>query len=429
MIMKQLKLTMVLLLTTTFAMAQLDFAGPKKAPQIGFSGNLVDFSASLPKVGKVDPGFSVMFWNGLTNHLDYSVRYNGLFSNYQKAGTELSRYTDYKNEAELSFHLKALSDDHLFNPFLTAGIGLGNYAKSIFTPYAPLGVGLQVNLASEGYIYLQGNYRMPINDNRLDKNTFFSLGVAQTLNRREVAPPPPPIVVEEVKDTDNDGIPDNLDACPTQAGPKELNGCPDRDGDGIADRDDACPDQAGPKALNGCPDRDGDGIADKDDACPDAAGPAALNGCPDRDGDGIADKDDKCPTLAGPASNNGCPEVKEEVKKRIDEAAKAIYFVTNGDKLEKRSFPALNAILAELKADNDLKVDIEGHTDSQGSDEYNQGLSERRAAAVVNWLTENGIDASRLKSAGYGESQPVADNGTAKGRQLNRRTEMQLHYD
>lgn len=427
MIMKQLKLTLAFLLMTTFAMAQIEFAGPKKAPQIGFSGNLVDFSASLPKIGKVDPGYSIMFWNGLTNHLDYSIRYNGLFSNYQKAGTDLNRYTDYKNEAELSFHLKALSDDHLFNPFVTGGIGLGNYAKNIFTPYAPVGLGLQVNLASEGYIYLQGNYRFAINEKRLDNNTFFSLGVAQAIGRREVPPPPP--VVDIPKDTDNDGIVDAQDACPTEAGPAALNGCPDRDGDGIADKDDACPDQAGTKALNGCPDRDGDGIADKDDACPDAAGPASLNGCPDRDGDGVPDKDDKCPTLAGPASNSGCPEVKEEVKKRIDEAAKAIYFVTNGDKLEKRSMPAMNTILKELQADGDLKVDIEGHTDSQGSDEYNQSLSERRAAAVVNWLTENGIDSSRLKSAGYGESQPVADNGTAKGRQLNRRTEMKLHYD
>ena len=406
MIMKQLKLTLVLLLMGTFAMAQVEFDSPKKAPQIGFSGNLVDFSASLPKIGKVDPGFSIMFWNGLTNHLDYSLRYNGLFSNYQKVGTPLSSYSDYKNEAELSFHLKALSDDHLFNPFLTAGIGLGNYAKKIFTPYAPVGLGLQINLASEGYIYLQGNYRLPINDNRLDKNTFFSLGVAQTIGRRErvadAPPPPPPVAVVEIKDTDNDGIADNADACPTQAGPRELNGCPDRDGDGIAD---------------------------KDDACPDAAGPASLNGCPDRDGDGVADKDDKCPTLAGPASNNGCPVVKEEVKKRVDEAAKAIYFVTNGDKIEKRSLPALNQILTELNADNDLKVDIDGHTDSQGGDDFNQGLSERRAAAVVNWLTEKGIDASRLKSSGYGETQPVADNGTAKGRQLNRRSEMKLHYD
>ncbi|MFV0606687.1 MAG: OmpA family protein [Niabella sp.] len=420
---------MLFLFVASLSMAQMDFAGPKKSPQIGFSGNLVDFSASLPKVGKVDPGFSVMFWNGLTNHLDYSLRYNGLFSDYQKAGTALSKYTDYKNEAELSFHLKALTDDHLFNPFLSAGVGVGNYAKSSFTPYAPLGLGLQVNLASEGYIYLQGNYRLPFSDKNLDKNTFFSLGVAQTIKRREAPKVIETVAVVEVKDTDNDGIPDNIDACPTQAGSKELNGCPDRDGDGIADKDDACPDVAGAASLNGCPDRDGDGIADKDDACPDEAGTAALRGCPDRDGDGVADKDDKCPTLAGPASNNGCPEVKEEVKKTIDEAAKAIYFVTNGDKLEKRSFPALNTILAELKADNDIKVDVEGYTDNVGDETYNQGLSERRAAAVVKWLEENGIDASRIKSSGYGEANPVADNNTSKGRQLNRRTEMKLHYD
>jgi OmpA-OmpF porin, OOP family len=406
--MKQLKIALALLLMSPFAFGQISFESPKKAPQIGFSGNLVDFSASLPKIGKVDPGFSVMFWNGLTNHLDYSVRYNGLFSDYLKSGVAIDKLTDYKQEAELSFHLKALSDDHLFNPFLTAGIGLGTYAKRIFTPYVPLGIGVQVNLASEGYLYLQGNYRLAINDKKLDNNTFYSLGVGQPLGRRKAPiviapPPPPPPVLEEA--------------------PK------DRDGDGIADSEDACPDQPGTAALHGCPDRDGDGIADTDDACPDEPGSIATNGCPDKDGDGVADKDDKCPTVSGPASNNGCPIVKEEVKKAIDEAAKAIYFVTNGDKIEKRSLKSLNIILDELKKDNDLKANISGHTDNVGKADKNQSLSERRAKAVADWLVANGIDAARLSSAGYGDTKPVADNATAKGRQLNRRTELQLHYD
>ena len=330
MIMKHLKLTFALMLMSTFAMAQIEFDGPKKAPQIGFSGNLVDFSASLPKIGKVDPGFSIMFWNGLTNHLDYSVRYNGLFSNYQKPTSDLNRFTDYKNEAELSFHLKALSDDHLFNPFLSAGVGLGNYAKSIFTPYAPVGLGLQVNLASEGYIYLQGNYRFAFNEKRLDNNTFFSLGVAQSFGRKQ-APPPPPAVVDIPKDTDNDGIPDHLDACPNEAGPKELNGCPDRDGDGIADKDDACPDQAGPKELNGCPDRDGDGVPDKDDACPDTPGPAYNKGCPEV----------TCATTLG--------------------TLPGVSFISNSNKLTNDAVATLASVAEKMRANPNCKVVVTGY--------------------------------------------------------------------
>ncbi len=108
-------------------------------------------------------------------------------------------------------------------------------------------------------------------------------------------------------DTDGDGIADKNDACPTVAGLAQFSGCPDTDGDGVPDKDDKCPTVAGLTSLMGCPDADGDGIADGDDSCPTVAGLAEFGGCPDTDGDGIPDKDDKCPTEAGPLSNNGCP--------------------------------------------------------------------------------------------------------------------------
>lgn len=68
---------------------------------------------------------------------------------------------------------------------------------------------------------------------------------------------------------------------------------------------------------------------------------------------------------------------------------------------------------------------VEGHTDSQNTDEFNQKLSEDRAKAVVAWLVKNGIAPGRLQPVGYGESRPVADNDTAEGRALNRRVEVQ----
>lgn len=115
-------------------------------------------------------------------------------------------------------------------------------------------------------------------------------------------------------DGDGDGIADGDDDCPTEAGLAALNGCPDGDGDGVADKDDKCPTEAGLASLMGCPDGDGDGIADGDDACPAEAGPARTNGCPDRDGDGIIDKEDECPDVAGVAARNGCPEPKDRAE-------------------------------------------------------------------------------------------------------------------
>jgi outer membrane protein OmpA-like peptidoglycan-associated protein len=77
-----------------------------------------------------------------------------------------------------------------------------------------------------------------------------------------------------------------------------------------------------------------------------------------------------------------------------------------------------------LKEWGDVKVEIGGHTDAVASDDYNQGLSERRANAVRDFLISRGIAADRLTAKGYGESQPIADNGTDEGRAQNRRVEL-----
>lgn len=418
------------------ALAQLAIGqtqnSPKKGSLIGFSGNMVDFSASVPKIGKVDPGFSLMYWKGLTKNIDISGRYNGLFSDYSK--TASTNDGGYINEFEASLHARALSDNHLLNPFLSAGVGIGNYGKKTWAPYAPLGGGLQLNLESETYIFLQANYRLSLQNTKLDDNMFYSLGFTQALTRKEPpAPKPIPVVIEEVKDRDNDGVPDASDACPDVAGKAALNGCPDKDNDGIADKDDKCPDVAGLKKYDGCPipDTDKDGINDEQDACPTVAGVAKYKGCPvpDRDKDGVADEDDKCPDLAGPASNNGCPEIKEEVKKKVEVAAKNIYFATGSAKLLAKSNKSLNELAAILQADSDLKLDINGHTDNTGKADKNQILSENRAKSVYDYLVKKGVSEDRLKSAGFGQDQPVADNKTAAGRTQNRRVELQLHYD
>ena len=229
-------------------------------------------------------------------------------------------------------------------------------------------------------------------------------------------------------DTDGDKIADKDDACPEVAGLAEFNGCPDTDGDGIVDNEDACPNDKGTKIMKGCPDADGDGVADKDDKCPEVKGDRANAGCPwpDTDGDGVADKDDKCPEVKGTVANNGCPEVSDEAIKKLNDYAKTILFNSGKSSFHAQTMPVLVAITGILKEYPSANFMIEGHTDSKGSDALNQTLSEDRAGSVKTYLVENGIDASRLTSAGYGEAKPMDTNNTSKGRANNRRVEVRL---
>jgi OOP family OmpA-OmpF porin len=84
----------------------------------------------------------------------------------------------------------------------------------------------------------------------------------------------------------------------------------------------------------------------------------------------------------------------------------------------------LDENLQRLSSQPDLNLVIKGYTDSTGPEDYNQKLSERRAQAVYDYLTSRGLSPERLKTFGYGESDPVADNSTAQGRGLNRRAEI-----
>ena len=221
-------------------------------------------------------------------------------------------------------------------------------------------------------------------------------------------------------DKDRDGVADKDDKCPDVAG--TLMGCPDTDRDGIADKDDKCPTVAGPASNMGCPiDKDGDGVEDSKDACPDV--PGTLMGGPDRDKDGVADKDDKCPETPGVKSNNGCPEIKVEDKKILDVAMRSVQFETGTAVITKASYKNLNDVVSVMNKYPEMMVSIEGHTDNVGDANSNQRLSEKRAKACLDYLVKQGINATRLISAGYGETRPIGDNTTAAGRQENRRTE------
>ena len=316
---------------------------------------------------------------------------------------------------------------------------MGNYDNK-WQPYAPVGAGLQVNFNHDTYLYLQGNYRFSFDKAKINDNLFLSLGVTQSLfNNRETketvkqTPIPAAVAAVIVKDKDGDGVNDEMDICPDVAGSKQFNGCPDSDNDGIADKDDTCPLLAGTAKYKGCPvpDSDKDGVNDENDKCPSLAGVSRYNGCPipDTDNDGVNDEADKCPSLAGNAANQGCPEIKAEIKKRIELAAKQIYFASGNAKLLTSSNKSLNEVAAILKSDENIKIDINGHTDNTGNPATNQSLSENRAKSVYDYLVSKGVEAARLKSNGFGQNQPIAENKTLAGRQKNRRVELQLHYN
>ena len=232
-------------------------------------------------------------------------------------------------------------------------------------------------------------------------------------------------------DSDGDGLQDSKDDCPNEAGLAEFNGCPDSDGDGVADKNDDCPTTPGLKSLAGCPDADSDGVADGKDNCPNEAGPAANSGCPwpDSDGDGVFDKDDQCPNETGTVANNGCPELAAPtpaIMKTLNDYARTILFDTGKSSIKKQSEAVLQNITAILKEYPKSNFSIEGHTDSVGSKNTNQLLSERRANAVRDFLIVNGIASERLTYVGYGEEYPLDSNATREGRANNRRVEVKL---
>lgn len=233
-------------------------------------------------------------------------------------------------------------------------------------------------------------------------------------------------------DNDRDGVADQADKCPVEAGPAENNGCADTDGDhdGIVDRLDKCPTEAedkdGTDDNDGCvdPDNDQDGVLDAADRCPVQAGIADNFGCPDQDqdNDGIVDRLDNCPTEAGTAKNNGCKDKQlVAVRNGAIEILEQVFFDTNKAKIQKRSNKLLDNVAKVMLAHNELKFEVQGHTDDRGDDNANLDLSSRRAAAVVVYLTSKGVPADHLESKGFGETQPIADNKSAKGRAKNRR--------
>ncbi len=222
-------------------------------------------------------------------------------------------------------------------------------------------------------------------------------------------------------DNDEDGLEDEVDACPNDAedmdGFSDDDGCPeiDNDADGVPDTTDVCPSQS----------EDDDDFNDED-GCPE----------PDNDEDGIADGLDHCPMDPEDRDNfedeDGCPEpgprtsavTVSDTRILIGET---IYFEYDTDTIRPVSMPLLDQVAEVINAlSADLRIRVEGHTDSAGTPAYNLDLSYRRSRAVVEYLVGRGVARDRLEYRGYGDQHEVAPNDDPDGRALNRRVEFTI---
>lgn len=255
-------------------------------------------------------------------------------------------------------------------------------------------------------------------------------------------------------DNDRDGIPDVDDECPLvpedRDGEEDDDGCPegdegDRDGDGILDSVDECPDE--PEDIDqfededGCPDPDNDqdGILDVDDLCPnepeDVDEFEDNDGCPDPDNDEdrIMDVDDECPNRPevynGYEDADGCPDRgRVEVVGSNIVIMDKVYFQTDSAEIREVSFPILDAVAATLRGNPQITlVEIQGHADERGDDDYNLRLTSDRATSVMNYLVQRGgVERNRLRSVGYGERCPVDPRHGPDAWEQNRRVEFKI---
>ncbi|MEO8253300.1 MAG: OmpA family protein [Flavobacterium sp.] len=392
------------------------------------------------------------------------------------------------NAASLNLRFNLTAPEYVIRPYVVAGVGFIlfdnqlNFDQDRIDYVLPTaGAGINFRLSPEIMLNLQETFSFSNKDRRDgvtsgEKDSYLSHMIGITYNLGSIKDadqdgvsdkndncPDTPIGISVDKkgcplDRDKDGIADYLDSCPDVFGTALLNGCPDKDNDGVTDAEDRCPELAGSKSLKGCPDSDNDGVADLDDKCPDTkagsrvdqagcimdsdndgvmddmdrcpdvAGLLALKGCPDTDGDGVANLDDRCPEVKGTMANKGCPEITKQDAVRITYLGSKIFFENNSDKLKVASLSQLDELSKILYKYDTASLVIEGYTDSNGSDEFNIVLSQKRTESVRNYLIEKGIAAARITGIGKGESNPVATNSTPLGRAKNRRVELKTNY-
>ena len=439
-------------------MTAIDFypVGNHEPGQELFSGDTFEDMFNVSDHWNISPSLSYLT---IGRYLDnnFSLNLSGTYNQIEKYGSQkvdnldyfnLSLGVDYSlaeslnlNKIEPTFGVGAGYTWLEEGPFNSNGNGDSNEVNSTGSFNTSLGLTYWAN----DYIGLSFkttfNYVMPDETDLVQQHFRHSLGLTVRFggsdtdgdgiqDKKDACPDVPGLeAFNGCPDTDGDGIQDSEDSCPDAAGLAEFKGCPDTDGDGVSDNNDRCPKVAGLSDMAGCPDTDGDGITDMRDGCPSEAGPRGNRGCPwpDSDGDSVVDKDDKCPNEPGTVANDGCPETpSEDVQATLASYAKTINFDYGKTSIKEEANKTLQAIVEILVQYPNANFVVEGHTDSVGSTAFNQKLSEQRAAVIVDFLTSNGVDASRLSSVGFGETSPVSSNDTKEGMAQNRRVEVKL---
>lgn len=294
--------------------------------------------------------------------------------------------------------------DEAWNPYISLGAGHADFGDDVLPVQTAgsdhdetrvnLGVGVRYNVTDN--ISIRGDLR---EFHGIDESTFdtmASLGLSFAFNRTTADPAP--------SDADNDGVPDNRDQCPgTPAGASvDSAGC-ERDGDN-------------------------DGVVDSRDECPNTPAGASVNskGCElDSDNDGVVNSKDQCPDTAAGAEVDatGC----EGVTETVETIELRVQFPNNSSVIDDTYDAEIRKVADFMAEYPETSVEIAGHSDSTGAADYNRLLSQRRAEAVADRLTQSlGVDADRVSATGYGEAEPIASNDTQAGRAQNRRVEARI---
>ncbi|MDY0190154.1 MAG: OmpA family protein [Desulfuromonas sp.] len=287
-------------------------------------------------------------------------------------------------------------------PYVAAAVGglLIDESDSDSDLFSQINYGAGLKYFINENMALNTEVRHMLSSNGEPNNVMYGAGLIYYFGGEKPAPVPVSPVVKPPVDSDGDGVFDDMDKCPnTPAGVSvDSEGCPlDSDGDGVYDTYDQCP------------------------ATP--AGVAVDNtGCAlpvDSDGDGIFDNADRCPNSPPGAhvDEYGCQLALTLL----------IQFDTNKDDIRPQYTHDMANAAAFINKYPGETVMIAGHTDSDGSAQYNQQLSQKRAQAVCDYLsTHYSINVGQVIVKGFGEDQPVVANTSAANKQQNRRVELSL---
>jgi outer membrane protein OmpA-like peptidoglycan-associated protein len=252
---------------------------------------------------------------------------------------------------------------------------------------------------------------------REDNQVRFGLGIAFPLGQR----------IKAYTDQDQDGVIDDKDTCPNTPLGSDIDGkgcvvekiepLADNDEDGIPDVYDDCANTP-PKTTvdrRGCPPKIPAPVQEALGSEP------IITIIEDSDFDGVPTRLDACPnTAAGlKVDSTGCVISQSLVLPQVT-------FVPGSDQLTDEAKATLETVITTLKTQPELKLEVSGHTDSLGPEGVNLRLSQKRAQSVMVYLVQGGIESMRLKTEGYGEFAPMADNKSEEGRRLNRRVEFRL---